>query len=60
MQKDNRHIVMAWTWENETWVWQYGPCWAPYTDGEENRDDDWPEDFERYMIETGWLQEEER
>ena len=26
----------------------------------DDRDDDWPEDFATYMTETGWLSEEER
>ena len=27
---------------------------------DDDRDDDWSEDFECYMTETGWLSEEER
>jgi len=27
---------------------------------DDDRDDDWSEDFERYMTETGWLVEDER
>lgn len=27
---------------------------------DDDRDDNWSEDFERYMTETGWLMEEER
>ena len=57
--------VMAGNWQRQSaWIsaeWDFTWQWEPYIGiDNDNRDDDWPEDFERYMTETGWLSEEER
>lgn len=63
--------VIIWTgmfgnWQRHDgeWVsaeWDFTWQWEPYVEMDnDNRDDNWPEDFERYMTETGWLSEDER